>query len=141
MLTASAVHTHRVTPSLRAYADVVMVGRTHLQDATPLTLGQVISGWVGQLDHAIPVLERAIEGMYPLAIGGTAVGADPRFRDLAAKKIAPVTGKPFFSAANKFAALSAHNELVNASAALRALMKIANDVRFYACGRAPGLTS
>ena len=128
-----------------AYADIVMVGRTHLQDATPLTLGQVISGWVGQLD-AIAVLERAIEGMYALAIGGTAVGtglnADPRFGDLVAKKIAAETGKPFFSAPNKFAALSAHDELVNASAAMRtlagALMKIANDVRFYACGPRAG---
>ena len=122
-----------------------MVGRTHLQDATPLTLGQVISGWVGQLD-AIAVLERAIEGMYALAIGGTAVGtglnADPRFGDLVAKKIAAETGKPFLSAPNKFAALSAHDELVNASAAMRtlagALMKIANDVRFYACGPRAG---
>ena len=129
----------------KAYADVVMVGRTHLQDATPLTLGQVISGWVGQLD-AIAVLERAIEGMYALAIGGTAVGtglnADPRFGDLVAKKIAAETGKPFLSAPNKFAALSAHDELVNASAAMRtlagALMKIANDVRFYACGPRAG---
>ena len=130
----------------KAYADIVMVGRTHLQDATPLTLGQVISGWVGQLDHAIAVLERAIEGMYALAIGGTAVGtglnADPRFGDLVAKKIAAETGKPFLSAPNKFAALSAHDELVNASAAMRtlagALMKIANDVRFYACGPRAG---
>ena len=130
----------------KAYADVVMVGRTHLQDATPLTLGQVISGWVRQLDHAIAVLERAIEGMYALAIGGTAVGtglnADPRFGDLVAKKIAAETGKPFLSAPNKFAALSAHDELVNASAAMRtlagALMKIANDVRFYACGPRAG---
>src|SRR5439155_228051 len=81
------------------------------------------------------------EGMYALAIGGTAVGtglnADPRFGDLVAKKIAAETGKPFLSAPNKFAALSAHDELVNASAAMRtlagALMKIANDVRFYAC--------
>src|SRR6266480_525311 len=109
----------------KAYADVVMVGRTHLQDATPLTLGQAISGWVGQLDHAIAVLERAIEGMYALAIGGTAVGtglnADPRFGDLVAKKIAAETGKPFLSAPNKFAALSAHDELVNASAAMRTL--------------------
>jgi fumarate hydratase class II len=130
----------------KAYADVVMVGRTHLQDATPITLGQVISGWVGQLDHAIAVIERAIEGMYGLAIGGTAVGtglnADPRFGDLAAKKIAAETGKPFFSAPNKFTALSAHDELVTASAAMRtlagALMKIANDVRFYACGPRAG---
>jgi fumarate hydratase class II len=130
----------------KAYGDIVMVGRTHLQDATPITLGQVISGWAAQLDHAIAVIERAIEGMYALAIGGTAVGtglnADPRFGDLAAKKIAAETGKPFYSAPNKFAALSAHDEMVNASAAMRtlagALMKIANDVRFYACGPRAG---
>jgi fumarate hydratase, class II len=130
----------------KAYADVVMVGRTHLQDATPITLGQVISGWTAQLDHAIAAIEQAIKGMYALAIGGTAVGtglnADARFGDVAAKKIAEETGKPFVSAANKFAALSAHDELVNASAAMRtlagALMKIANDVRFYACGPRAG---
>jgi fumarate hydratase, class II len=130
----------------KAYADVVMVGRTHLQDATPITLGQVISGWAAQLDHAIAAIQQAVKGMYALAIGGTAVGtglnADPRFGDVAAKKIAAETGKPFFSAANKFAALSAHDELVNASAAMRtlagALMKIANDVRFYACGPRAG---
>jgi fumarate hydratase class II len=130
----------------KAYADVVMVGRTHLQDATPITLGQVISGWAAQLDHAIAAIEQAIKGMYALAIGGTAVGtglnADARFGDVAAKKIAEETGKPFVSAANKFAALSAHGELVNASAAMRtlagALMKIANDVRFYACGPRAG---
>jgi fumarate hydratase, class II len=130
----------------KAYADVVMVGRTHLQDATPITLGQVISGWAAQLDHAIAAIEQAIKGMYALAIGGTAVGtglnADARFGDVAAKKIAEETGKPFVSAANKFAALSAHDELVNASAAMRtlagALMKIANDVRFYACGPRAG---
>jgi fumarate hydratase, class II len=130
----------------KEYDNVVMVGRTHLQDATPLTLGDAISGWAAQLDHAIAVIEQAIERVYALAIGGTAVGtglnADPRFGDVAAKKIAIETGKPFFSAPNKFAALSAHDELVNASAAMRtlagALMKIANDVRFYACGPRAG---
>jgi fumarate hydratase, class II len=130
----------------KAYADVVMVGRTHLQDATPLTLGQAISGWAAQLDHATAVIEQAIEGVCALAIGGTAVGtglnADARFGEVAARKIAAETGKPFVSAPNKFAALSAHDELVNASAAMRtlagALMKIANDVRFYACGPRAG---
>jgi fumarate hydratase class II len=130
----------------KAYGDVVMVGRTHLQDATPLTLGQVISGWAAQLDHAIAVIEDAVKGMYALAIGGTAVGtglnADPRFGEVAGQKIAAETGKPFTSAPNKFAALSAHDELVNASASMRtlagALMKIANDVRFYACGPRAG---
>jgi fumarate hydratase, class II len=130
----------------RAYADVVMVGRTHLQDATPLTLGQAISGWAAQLDHAIAAIEQALAGARGLAIGGTAVGtglnADPRFGEVAARKIAEETGQPFFSAPNKFAALSAHDELVNVSAAMRtlagALMKIANDVRFYACGPRAG---
>lgn len=130
----------------KGYAGVVMVGRTHLQDATPITLGQIISGWAAQLDHAIAVIEAAIKDCLALAIGGTAVGtglnADPRFGDVAAKKIAEETGQPFYSAPNKFAALSAHDELVNASGAMRmlagALMKIANDVRFYACGPRAG---
>jgi fumarate hydratase class II len=130
----------------KAYADVVMVGRTHLQDATPLTVGQAISGWAAQLDHAVGAIETAVAGMSGLAIGGTAVGtglnADPRFGEVAARKIAEETGKPFVSAANKFAALSAHDEVVNASAAMRtlagALMKIANDIRFYACGPRAG---
>src|SRR5262249_52544185 len=128
------------------FSKVVMVGRTHLQDATPLTLGQAISGWVAQLDQALEGLRRALPGVYGLAIGGTAVGtglnADPRFGEVAARKIAEETGKPFVSAANKFAALSAHEAMVNVSAALRtlagALMKIGNDVRWYACGPRAG---
>lgn len=130
----------------KAYSKVVMVGRTHLQDATPLMLGQVISGWVAQIDHAIEGIQNTMPGVCRLAIGGTAVGtglnADPRFGETAAKKIAQETGKPFVSAPNKFAALSAHDEVVNVSAALRtlagALMKIANDVRWYACGPRAG---
>ena len=134
-------------PSPRRSRDVVMVGRTHLQDATPLTLGQVISGWVAQLDQALgDDSRRRLPGVYALAIGGTAVGtglnADPRFGEVAARKIAEETGKPFVSAPNKFAALSAHDAMVNVSAALRtlagALMKIANDVRWYACGPRAG---
>jgi fumarate hydratase class II len=129
------------------FADVVMVGRTHLQDATPVTLGQVISGWNAQLQHAVAGLRTATAGLYPLAIGGTAVGtglnAHPEFGMAAARKIAEETGKPFVSAKNKFAALSAHDEMVNASAALRtlagALMKIANDVRWHASGPRAGL--
>ena len=97
-----------------------MVGRTHLQDATPLTLGQVISGWVAQLDHAIGGDRAVAGGPVRLAIGGTAVGtglnADPRFGDTVARKLHDDTGKPFVSAPNKFAALSAHDEMVNASA-------------------------
>lgn len=130
----------------KAYSKVVMVGRTHLQDATPLMLGQVISGWVAQIDHAIEGIQNTMPGVCRLAIGGTAVGtglnADPRFGETAAKKIAQETGKPFVSAPNKFAALSAHDEVVNVSAALRtlagALMKIANDVLWYACGPRAG---
>jgi fumarate hydratase class II len=131
----------------KAFSQVVMVGRTHLQDATPITLGQVISGWVAQLDQAGDGIRRALPGVYELAIGGTAVGtglnADPRFGEVAARKIAEETGKPFVSAPNKFAALSAHDAMVDVSAALRtlagALMKIANDVRWYACGPRAGL--
>src|ERR1700758_5225057 len=126
----------------RNYRDVVMVGRTHLQDATPLTLGQLISGWVAQFDHAIEGINDALGGVTELAIGGTAVGtglnADPRFGEVAARRIAEETGMPFVSAANKFAALSAHDGMVGVSGALRtlagALMKIGNDVRWYACG-------
>jgi fumarate hydratase class II len=128
------------------YRDVVMVGRTHLQDATPLTLGQLISGWVAQLDQALDGIRKALLGIYPLAIGGTAVGtglnADPRFGEAAAQRIAEETGQPFVSASNKFAALSAHDGMVSVSGALRtlagALMKIGNDVRWYACGPRTG---
>jgi fumarate hydratase, class II len=130
----------------RQFSDVVMVGRTHLQDATPLTLGQVISGWVGQLDQALHGVGRTLPGVFALAIGGTAVGtglnAHPRFGDVAARRIADETGKAFVSAPNKFAALSAHDAMVDVSAALRtlagALLKIANDVRWYACGPRAG---
>jgi fumarate hydratase class II len=130
----------------KAFSRVVMVGRTHLQDATPLTLGQVISGWVAQLDQAMETIRASLPGVYALAIGGTAVGtglnADPRFAEAAARQIAQETGKSFVSAPNKFAALSAHDAMVNVSAALRtlagALMKIANDVRWYACGPRAG---
>jgi fumarate hydratase class II len=129
-----------------AFSSIVMVGRTHLQDATPIMLGQVISGWVAQLDQALEGISHTLPGVYALAIGGTAVGtglnADPRFGETAARKIAEETGKPFVSAPNKFAALSAHDAMVNVSASLRtlagALMKIANDVRWYACGPRAG---
>ncbi len=131
----------------QAFDGVVMVGRTHLQDATPITLGQVVSGWVGQLDQAGETVRSALAGLYPLALGGTAVGtglnADARFGEAVAHRIADETGKPFLSAPNKFAALSAHDAMVTASAALRtlagALMKIANDVRWYASGPRAGI--
>ena len=129
-----------------AFADVVMVGRTHLQDATPVTLGQVIGSWVAQLGAALAGVRGALPGLLELAIGGTAVGtglnAHPEFGDRAAAYIAAETGFKFISAPNKFAALSAHDAMVAASATLRtlagALMKIANDVRWYACGPRAG---
>jgi fumarate hydratase, class II len=129
------------------FGGIVMIGRTHLQDATPVTLGQIMTGWAAQLQHAVATLRTASAGLYPLAIGGTAVGtglnADARFGEVASRHIAEETGKPFVSAKNKFAALSAHDEMVNASAALRTLaaafMKIANDVRWHASGPRAGL--
>ena len=129
------------------YHDVVMVGRTHLQDATPLTLGQLISGWVAQIDQALDGIRQSLPGIYALAIGGTAVGtglnADPRFGEVAARRIAEETSQPFVSASNKFAALSAHDGMVSVSGALRtlagALMKIGNDVRWYSSGPRAGI--
>jgi fumarate hydratase class II len=130
-----------------AFADVVMVGRTHLMDATPVTLGQVLGGYVAQLDFALQTLHDAERGLHALALGGTAVGTGLNaHRDFAirvAQELAEATGIPFTSAADKFAALSAHDAVINASAALRtlgaALMKIANDVRWYASGPRAGL--
>ena len=130
-----------------AYGDVVMIGRTHLQDATPLTVGQMMSGWVAQLDQCREGVGQSLALLYPLAIGGTAVGtglnAHPRFGEVAARRIAEETGKPFVCADNKFAALSAHDGMVAVSGWLRtlagALMKIANDVRWYASGPRAGI--
>lgn len=129
------------------FAQVVKVGRTHLQDATPITLGQEISSWVAQIDYAISNLQQTLKGVLELAIGGTAVGtglnAHPKFGDLAARYISQETGLAFTSAKNKFAALSAHDGLVNVSAGLRmlagALMKMANDVRWLASGPRCGI--
>jgi fumarate hydratase class II len=129
------------------YKDLVKVGRTHLQDATPITLGQEIGGWVAQLDYCIGETRHALVGLYELAIGGTAVGtglnAHPKFGALAASYYQKETGFPFTSAVNKFAALSAHDALVQTSASLRtlagALMKMANDVRWLASGPRNGI--
>jgi fumarate hydratase class II len=131
----------------RAFVGIVKIGRTHLQDATPLTVGQEFSGWVSLLDRDIDRLQTALNGLFDLAIGGTAVGtglnAHPEFAERAAAKIASLTGLPFRSHPNKFAALSAHDELVFASGALKtlaaSLMKIANDVRWLASGPRCGL--
>jgi fumarate hydratase, class II len=132
---------------VREFAGIVKIGRTHLQDATPLTLGQEFSGWVSLLDRDAKRIEQALDGLYDLAIGGTAVGtglnAHPEFAERAAKKIAELTGLPFRSHPNKFAALSAHDEIVFASGALKtlgaSLMKIANDVRWLGSGPRCGL--
>ena len=131
----------------RSFAKVVKIGRTHLMDATPLTVGQEMSGWVSQLDRDVARLKMVLPGLYELAIGGTAVGtglnAHPEFAERAAQKIAELTGQPFKSHPNKFAALSAHDEIVFASGALKtlagSLMKIANDVRWLASGPRAGL--
>ena len=130
----------------REFQDVVKIGRTHLMDATPLTVGQEISGWVSLLDRDIERLKLVLPGLYDLAIGGTAVGtglnAHPEFAERAAEKIAELTGLPFKSHPNKFAALSAHDEIVFASGALKtlaaSLMKIANDIRWLASGPRAG---
>jgi fumarate hydratase class II len=129
------------------FADEVMTGRTHLQDATPITLGQVISGWQAQLEAAIAGIRATLPGLYELAIGGTAVGtglnAHPNFGATVAEFIALETEKPFITAPNKFAALSAHDAVAAASGSLRVLagaaMKIANDVRWYASGPRTGI--
>ena len=130
----------------KSFAKVVKIGRTHLMDATPLTVGQEMSGWVSQLDRDVQRLKMVLPGLYELAIGGTAVGtglnAHPEFAERAAKKIAELTGQPFKSHPDKFAALSAHDEIVFASGALKtlaaSLMKIANDVRWLASGPRAG---
>src|SRR6266446_3141053 len=131
----------------KEFADIVKIGRTHLQDATPLTLGQEFSGWVNMLDRDGARVAVALDGLYDLAIGGTAVGtglnAHPEFAERAARKIAELTGLPFRSHPNKFNALAAHDEIVFASGALKtlaaSLMKIANDIRWLASGPRCGL--
>jgi len=150
--------THRLLPSVRAlrdalaakareFAGIVKIGRTHLQDAVPLTLGQEFSGYVAQLDAGIVRIDATLPGLLALAIGGTAVGtglnAPAGFGEAVARKLAELTGLPFTSAPNKFAALAAHDDLVMASGALRtlagSLMKIANDLRWLGSGPRSGL--
>src|SRR5437660_3396562 len=148
----------QLIPSLRLLRDtlarkseefrsIVKIGRTHLQDATPLTLGQEISGWVAQIDHGIRHVESSLQHLRELAIGGTAVGTGlnthPEFGDRVAAEISRLTGHPFTSAANKFEALASHDALVFAHGALKtlaaSLMKIANDVRWLASGPRCGI--
>jgi len=152
-----ALHT-RVLPELKelrdvlaekakAFREVVKIGRTHLQDATPLTLGQEFSGYVAQLDHAQKHIETSLPHLYELALGGTAVGtglnAPKGYADRVAKEIASLTGFPFVTAPNKFEALAANDALVHAHGALKglaaALFKIANDIRWLASGPRSGL--
>jgi len=131
----------------KEWARIVKVGRTHLQDATPITLGQEFSGYVTQLDRAMAACRMALDPLYDLAIGGTAVGtglnAHPEFGERVAKKIAELTGLPFRSHPNKFTALASHDDFVFASGALKtlgaALMKIANDIRWLASGPRAGI--
>ena len=149
---------HALLPSLRAlrdafadkeaaFADIVKIGRTHLMDAVPLTLGQEFSGYVAQLDADLERLDGCLPGLFELALGGTAVGTGlnthPEFGDRAAAHIAELTGLPFVSAANKFAALAAHDALVQASGTLRtlavSLTKIADDIRWLGSGPRAGL--
>ena len=127
----------------REFANVVKTGRTHLQDATPLTVGQEISGWSSLVSRDLERIQIATDGLYDLALGGTGLNTHPEFAGRACKKIAEFTQMPFRSHPNKFAALSAHDELVFASGALEtcagSLMKIANDVRWLASGPRCGI--
>jgi fumarate hydratase class II len=131
----------------KEFSDVVKIGRTHLQDAVPLTFGQEFGGWASLLERDVKRIEETLDGLYDLAIGGTAVGtglnAPPAFAECAAAKIAQLTGLPFRSHPNKFAALSAHDEIIFAQGAMEtlaaSLMKISNDIRWLASGPRSGL--
>jgi fumarate hydratase class II len=150
-LTALIPAVQNVATAIRAkadeYKDVVKIGRTHLQDATPVTVGQEFGGWAALLERDVERLAMVLPGLTELAIGGTAVGtglnSHPEFADRAAAKIAELTGLPFRSHPDKFAALSAHDEVVFASGALKtlaaSLMKIANDIRWLASGPRCGI--
>ena len=131
----------------REFQSIVKVGRTHLMDATPLTLGQEFSGYASQIEHTRKTIEKALPSLYEIALGGTAVGTGinthPKYAQRVAEVIAEITGFPFISASNKFAALAAHDAIVEMSGALKGLacafMKIANDVRWLASGPRCGI--
>jgi fumarate hydratase class II len=147
LLPALRILRDRLAAKSEAFANVIKIGRTHLMDATPLTLGQEISGWVAQLDTGIERVEAARPRLHELALGGTAVGTGlnthPRFPELAIAEIATLTGLPFVPARNKFEALAAHDALVEAHGVLKtiacSLMKIGNDVRWLASGPRCGI--
>jgi fumarate hydratase class II len=147
LIPALAMVRDAIAAKAKEFDGIVKIGRTHLQDAVPLTVGQEFSGWASQLDRDIKRLELVLDGLYDLAIGGTAVGTGlnthPEFAERAAKKISELTGLPFRSHPNKFAALASHDELVFAQGALETvaatMMKIANDIRWLASGPRCGL--
>jgi fumarate hydratase class II len=147
LLTALRKLAARLDAKSAEFADIIKIGRTHLQDATPLSLGQEFSGYVAQLQHAETVIAAALPSLYPLAVGGTAVGTGlnthPEFGQRVAAELAERSQLPLTSASNKFAALAAHDGLVAAHGALKtlavALMKIANDIRWLASGPRSGL--
>jgi fumarate hydratase class II len=157
-IAAATMIVHRLMPAVRElrdalarraeeFDDIVKIGRTHLQDAVPLTLGQEFSGYVAQLDADLERIQATLPGLYELAIGGTAVGtglnAPEGFGEAVAASVAELTGLPFVSAPNKFAALAAHDAVVFASGGLAtlaaSLMKIANDIRWLGSGPRSGL--
>ncbi len=158
MYVAAAVNVkQRLIPSVRAlhdaiatkveeWKDIIKIGRTHMQDATPLTLGQEWSGYTGMIADNLKRIDTALEGVYRLALGGTAVGTGinsaPGFAETAAAEIAKLTGLPFVSAPNKFAVQGAHDALVHLSGTMRtlavSLYKIANDIRLMSCGPRAG---
>src|ERR1700709_2834864 len=135
-----------INAKAQAWSDIIKIGRTHMQDATPLTLGQEWSGYVGMLADDLERIEDALEGVYRLALGGTAVGTGinsaPGFAEAAAAEIAKLTGLPFVSAPNKFTVQGAHDALVQLSGTLRtlavSLYKIGNDIRLMSCGPRAG---
>jgi fumarate hydratase class II len=130
-----------------AFTDIIKIGRTHLQDATPLTLGQEMSGWVAQLDAGLAAVRAALPAVHELALGGTAVGTGlnthPEYATRVAQQIALVTGRPFVTAPNKFQALASHDALLNLHGTLKtlaaSLIKIANDIRWLASGPRSGI--
>jgi fumarate hydratase, class II len=147
LVPAVAALTDAIRTKARKWVDVVKIGRTHLQDATPLTVGQEWSGYAAQLDDALVLVKQSLQGLYRLAVGGTAVGtginASPDFGEKVAAEIARLTRHPFVTAPNKFAAQGSLDAMVAASASLRALavalMKIANDLRWLGSGPRAGL--
>jgi fumarate hydratase class II len=147
LIPAVTALTDAIRAKAREWVDVVKIGRTHLQDATPLTVGQEWSGYAAQLEEALALLRQSLKGLYRLAVGGTAVGtglnAPPDFGEKVAAEIAKLSGHPFVTAPNKFAALGSLDAMVAASAALRglavALMKMANDLRWLGSGPRAGL--